>query len=83
METPREAPLEEVARLRRCLNDLVSVMALPALWADKEPQQIASMLADALLGMLNLAFVLVRLNAPDGGPPLEIMRGGGNLGGNG
>jgi len=74
METPREAPLEEVARLRLCLNNLVSVVALPALWTDKAPQQIASMLCDALLGMLNLAFVLVRLNASDGGGPVEIMR---------
>ena len=70
-----ETPTEEVARLRGCLNDLVSIMALPALWAGGEPQQIVSTLLDALLGMLQLAFVLVRLNDPDGGPSIEMMRG--------
>lgn len=70
-----ETPIEEVARLRGCLNDLVSIMALPALWAGGEPQQIVSTLLDALLGMLQLAFVLVRLNDPDGGPSIEMMRG--------
>lgn len=31
-----ETPTEEVARLRGCLNDLVGIMALPALWAGGE-----------------------------------------------
>lgn len=70
-----ETPTDEVARLRGCLNDLVGIMALPALWAGDEPQQIVSTLLDALLGMLQLAFVLVRLNDPDGGPPIEMLRG--------
>jgi hypothetical protein len=69
-----EPPTHEVARLRGCLNDLVGMMALPALWAGGEPQQIARTLLDALLGMLQLTFVLVRLNDPDGGPPIELMR---------
>jgi signal transduction histidine kinase len=70
-----ETSTDEVARLRGCLNDLVGIMALPALWAATgEPQQIVSTLLDALLGMLQLAFVLVRLNDPDGGPPIEMMR---------
>ena len=69
-----ESPTEEVTRLRRCLNDLVGIMALPALWAGGEPQQIVSTLLDALLGLLQLAFVFVRLNDPDGGPSIEMMR---------
>jgi hypothetical protein len=69
-----ETPTDEVARLRGCLNDLVGIMALPALWAGGEPQQIVSTLLDALLEMLQLAFVLVRLNDPDGGSPIEMMR---------
>jgi hypothetical protein len=28
---------EEVKRLQRCLNDLVSLMALPALWSRDDP----------------------------------------------
>jgi PAS domain S-box-containing protein len=49
-------------------------MALPALWADGEPPQIVSTLLDALLGMLHLAFVFVRLNDPEGGPSIEMVR---------
>ena len=30
VEPPLESPAEEVTRLRDCLNDLVSIMALPA-----------------------------------------------------
>jgi len=69
-----ESTTEEVTRLRGCLNDLVGIMALPALWAGGEPQQIVSTLLDALLGLLQLAFVFVRLNDPDGGPSIEMMR---------
>ena len=73
VETP-----SEVAKLRRCLNDLVSVIALPGLWADKEVGQIANTVVDALAGMLDLSFVLIRLNVADGGAPLEVMRATGS-----
>jgi PAS domain S-box-containing protein len=75
-----ESPVEEVARLRGCLNDLVSIMALPALWAGGEPRQIVGALLDGLLEMLRLAFVFVRWNDPDGGPSSEVMRVGAPLG---
>jgi hypothetical protein len=74
VDAPVESAADEAARLRRCLNDFVSVMALPALWAGGEPPQIVSTLLDALLGMLRLAFVFVRLNDPEGGPSIEMMR---------
>ncbi len=74
MTATLEPPPDELARLRGCLNDLVSVMALPALWADGEPLRIATTLADALLGMLRLAFVFVRLRDPDGGSPTDTLR---------
>jgi PAS domain S-box-containing protein len=63
---------EEVTRLRDCLNDLASITALPALWTDSEPRHIVSTLADALLGTLRLAFVIVRLHDPHGGPSIEV-----------
>jgi hypothetical protein len=44
MEGQRQEAREETARLRCCLNDLVSIMALPALWAGAGPQQIAGTL---------------------------------------
>ena len=61
-------------RLRGCLNDVVSVMGLPAVWGGTEPPQILATLMDALFGMLRLTFVFIRLSDPDGGPPIELMR---------
>jgi len=69
-----ESPATEVARLRDCLNDLAGIMALPALSTGGEPEQIVTTLADALFGMLRLAFVCVRLNDPAGGPSIETIR---------
>ena len=60
--------------MRDCLNDLVGIMALPALSTGGEPGQIVSSLVDALLGTLRLAFVCVRLNDPGGGPAIEVVR---------
>jgi PAS domain S-box-containing protein len=69
-----DSPAEEITRLRACLNDLASMTALPALWADGEPPQIVSSLLDTLLGMLRLAFICARLNDPDAGASIEMMR---------
>jgi PAS domain S-box-containing protein len=73
-EAAPDSPAEEVTRLRSCLNDLVSMMALPAVPTDGEPSQILSTLLDALLRTLRLAFVFVRLNDPDGESSIEITR---------
>src|SRR5262249_10397178 len=47
---------------------------LPALWAGGEPPHIASTLLDTLLRMLRLEFVFVRLNDPEGGPSMGMVR---------
>jgi PAS domain S-box-containing protein len=73
-DTSLESAADEAKRLRRCLNDVVSIMALPALWAGREPSQIVSTLLDTLLGRLRLGFVFARLNDPAGGPPTELVR---------
>ena len=62
MDTPREPFVEDAERLRRCLNDLVGIMALPGLWTGGESQNITDTLMDALAGTLCPAFVFVRLN---------------------
>lgn len=74
MEATRDALLDDAALLRGCLSDLVSVMALPALWAGGEPPQIVRTLLDALLGMLRPVFVLVRLGDPQAGTSADTMR---------
>lgn len=69
-----EDPAQEIKRLQRCLNDLVSVMALPAIWSGNQPSQIVEMLLDALLNMLSLEFAGARLNYPETAAPVEILR---------
>jgi PAS domain S-box-containing protein len=74
MDFQDEAPVDEIKRLRRCLNDLVSVLALPAMWSGREPAQIVDRLLDSLLGMLQLDLVYVRVNNPASGAPIEMAR---------
>ena len=74
MSAAFESALDEVAWLRGCLNDLVSIMALPRLWTDGDPVRIATTLQDALIEVLEAAFVLVRVNDVDGGPVFEMVR---------
>ena len=69
-----ELPAHEIKRLQRCNNDLVSILALPAIWSGGEPSQIAHTLLDALLGMLGLDLVYVRLKDPIGESPIDMVR---------
>ena len=55
-----EPTADEIKRLQGCINDLISVLALPAIWSGHEPSQIVSTLLDVLLGMLRLDFAYAR-----------------------
>ena len=70
---PRD-PAEEIKRLQRCVNDLISVVALPAMWSGGEPSQIVHTLLDALLRMLQLDLVYVRLKETGDQAPIEMVR---------
>src|SRR5271156_1053497 len=65
---------EEIKHLQRCVNDLVSALALPAMWTGGEPSQIVHTLLDALLRMLQLDLVYVRLKETGGQAPIEMVR---------
>jgi PAS domain S-box-containing protein len=65
---------EEIKQLQRCVNDLISVLALPAMWSGGEPSQIVHTLLDALLRMLQLDLVYVRLKETGGQAPIEMVR---------
>jgi PAS domain S-box-containing protein len=65
---------EEIKHLQRCVNDLVSALALPAMWSGGEPSQIVHTLLDALLRMLELDLVYVRLKETGGQEPIEMVR---------
>jgi C4-dicarboxylate-specific signal transduction histidine kinase len=70
----REDRADEIKRLERCINDLVSVLALPAMWTGSEPSHVLDTLLDALLRMLKLDFAYVRLHRTASSPPVEMVR---------
>jgi PAS domain S-box-containing protein len=63
----------EIKRLQSCINDLISVLALPAIWGGSESSQILGTLLDVLLTMLRLDFAYARLSTSDA-PPIEVVR---------
>jgi PAS domain S-box-containing protein len=65
---------EEIQRLKSCMNDLVALLALPAIWTGGDFSQIADTLLDALAAMLSPDFVYLRLFDPDGGWLIETAR---------
>ncbi len=74
MKAEIEETVDEVKRLKACVNDLTSVLALPAIWSGGEPRQIISTLLDVLLGMLRLDFAYAELKDPTSGAPIEMVR---------
>jgi PAS domain S-box-containing protein len=74
MEVAPRDLTEEIKHLQHCVNDLVSVLALPAVWSGGEPSQIVHTLLDALLRMLQLDLVYVRLKETAGQAPIEMVR---------
>src|SRR5580692_4760295 len=58
----KEQPFDDVSeikRLQRCMSDLVSVLALSAVWSAQDPGQIAASFCDAIAAMLDLDFLYV------------------------
>ncbi|MGA9020197.1 MAG: PAS domain-containing protein [Terracidiphilus sp.] len=64
----------EVEQLQRCMSDLVSVLALPAVWNGQEPREIVTTFHDALMAALNLDFLYTRARIEAHGEPIEILR---------
>ena len=64
----------EVKHLQRCINDLVSLLALPAIWSGGDPSQVLHTLLEALLRMLRLNLVSVQLKDGVDEAPVEIVR---------
>src|SRR4029077_18508265 len=66
----------EIKRLQSCINDLISVLALPAIWSGSEASQILGTLLDVLLTMLRRDFAYARLGDASDGPAIEVVRSG-------
>jgi PAS domain S-box-containing protein len=64
----------EIKRLQSCINDLISVLALPAIWSGSESSQILGTLLESLQTMLRLDFAYARLGDASGGQPIEVVR---------
>ena len=74
MEVQSEAAPGEVKQLQRYINDLISLLALPAIWSGGDPSQVLRTLLDALMRMLRLDLISVRLTDLVGERPLDIVR---------
>jgi PAS domain S-box-containing protein len=74
MAAQSESPAEEIKRLRRCINDLISVLALSSTWTGGEPWRIIGNLMEALLSMLSLDLVYVRLRGETNTARAEMAR---------
>src|ERR1700712_2710426 len=72
MMEQREQTGEETERLRRCMSDLLSLLALPAMWVGGDLAQIGQRLLDVLPAMLDADFLYTRLIDNDGSPPIEM-----------
>ncbi len=65
---------EAIRRLQRCINDLISLLALPAIWSGGDASYISRTVLDSLMGMLQLDFLYVRLSNSNGEAPIEMFR---------
>src|SRR3989442_13300752 len=74
MKVQLEHPADEIKRLQRCINDLVSLLALPAMWSGSKPGDIVHTVVDSLLRMLDLDFVYVSLTNLVDAAPSETVR---------
>src|SRR5438132_1410165 len=74
MKVQLEHPADEIKRLQRCINALVSLLALPAMWSGSKPCDIVHTLLDSLLRMLDLDFVYVSLTNRVDAAPSETVR---------
>ena len=69
-----EKTADEVKRLQSCINDLISVLALAAIWSGSESSQMLGTLLDSLLAILRLDFACARLNRSIDGSPIDVVR---------
>ena len=72
-----ESKTNEIKGLQRCINDLVSVLALPAIWTGHETSLVATTLLDVLVQMLQLDFAFVRAIDSADELPKEWIRSSG------
>ncbi|MGR9106867.1 MAG: sigma 54-interacting transcriptional regulator [Gammaproteobacteria bacterium] len=68
------AESREIHRLERCINDLISLLALPALWTGSDASRVLGILLDVLVRILSLDFAYARSSGPVNSANTEICR---------
>jgi len=71
-----EHTTQEISYLRRCINDLASLLALPAMWTGQERSRVINTLFAVLIRMLDLDFVYARTT---GDSPREWVQSADNI----
>jgi PAS domain S-box-containing protein len=61
--------IAEIKRLKACINDLISVITIPAICTSHEPSHITSTLLEVLVSTLHADFVYGQLSGSIGGQP--------------
>src|SRR3981081_1657151 len=74
MNAATDSAADEIKRLNGCINDLSTILALPAIWIGSEPSQIVNILLDALFPTLHLDFAYARLGRGHDVLPSEMVR---------
>jgi C4-dicarboxylate-specific signal transduction histidine kinase len=74
MEEASTHALDEIKQLQGCINDLISVQTLPAIWSGLDARQIVNTLLDVLIRVLRLDFAVARVDDSNSGPPIEAVR---------
>ena len=77
MET--EHTTQEISRLRRCIDDLASLLALPTMWTGQDCSRVINTLFAVLIRMLDLDFAYARITDPANGSPREWMQSADNI----
>jgi len=67
-------PASEDKHLQRCMNNLVSVLALPAVWNVSEPNRILATSLDVLAATLDLDFLYARVQLDSREAPIDVLR---------
>src|SRR5258705_1391014 len=65
---------KEIRQLQSCINDLMSVLSLPAIWTGGDSSQVITTLLDALVGMLRLDFAYARFLRNNKGSETDVLR---------
>jgi formate hydrogenlyase transcriptional activator len=65
---------DEIRRLQGGINDLASVLSLPAMWTGHELSRVTTTLLDVLCRLLRLDFAYVRTGDGVGGPDQDWLR---------